>query len=153
MKNGKVTDIIPAPAAEVFALLHNYDRRLEWDTLLSSARLDSEFPAAAKGAVSTCRGRWALGGIALRTRYVTFHPGEVAAVEMVNRPAFFDTFAASIRHRNVPEGGSEITYQFRFSARPVWLRKVLEPVMARIFRWETGKRLKALRAWFQNRKA
>lgn len=152
MKNGKVIDTIPARAEEVFELLHNYGRRLEWDTLLSSARLDPQFPTAAKGAVSTCRGRWSLGGIAMRTRYVTFHPGEVAAVELVNRPPFFENFAATIRHRDLPEGGSEISYQYRFSARPAWLRGPLEAVMARVFRWETGKRLKALRAWFQSRK-
>lgn len=151
MKNGKVTAIIPAPAAQVFSLLHDYSRRLEWDTMLRSAKLDAAFPAAAKGAVSTCSGRWVLGGIAMRTRYVAFQPGTVAAVELVNSPPFFQTFAASIRHRDLPESaGSEITYQFHFRARPRWLRAVLEPFMASLFRWETSKRLRALSSWFHD---
>ena len=35
MPHGSVTETIPAPSSEVFRLLHDYDRRLEWDTLLS----------------------------------------------------------------------------------------------------------------------
>ena len=30
---------MPVKSAEVFALLHDYDRRLEWDTLLKEALL------------------------------------------------------------------------------------------------------------------
>jgi hypothetical protein len=39
MPHGTVTETIPAPSAEVFKLLHDYDRRLDWDTLLQDARL------------------------------------------------------------------------------------------------------------------
>ena len=39
MPHGSVTETIPAPSSEVFRLLHDYDRRLEWDTLLQDARL------------------------------------------------------------------------------------------------------------------
>ena len=47
-----ITVEMPVSSAEVFALLHNYDRRLEWDTLLSSARLTRGSTKAGKGACS-----------------------------------------------------------------------------------------------------
>ena len=39
MKGATVSTMIPASGDEVFALLHGYERRLEWDTLLCEARL------------------------------------------------------------------------------------------------------------------
>lgn len=149
MAHGKVTAIIPAPSAAVFDLLHDYDRRLEWDTLLRAAYLDDGHAAAEKGATSVCVGRWAVGGFALKTVYVTFERPKVAAVKLVNRPPFFDTWAASIRHEDVAPDASRITYTYTFTARPRWLRFALEPVMGRIFTWEIRKRLRSLAAYFR----
>jgi hypothetical protein len=75
----------------------------------------------------------------METRYVSFEPGRLAAVELVNRPWFFARFAASIRHRDIA-GGSEICYKFRFSSRP----RLLEPWILSYLRRETGRRLDAL---------
>ena len=86
MPHGRVRDVIPATSREVFDLLHDYGRRLQWDTLLSEAYLTDGHTAAAVGAVSVCRGQRRLGAIALKTRYLVFKPGEVAAITMVNRP-------------------------------------------------------------------
>lgn len=151
MPHGKITAVIPASAAEVFELLHDYSQRLKWDTLLSDARLSGEAQFAAAGVESVCTGRWYLGGIPMATRYVTFKPGKVAAVKLTNRPAFFETFAASIRHADLPGGGSSIEYAWNFTARPACLQFVLHPLMQSIFRIETGKRLAALATWFQKR--
>ncbi len=148
MAHGKVTAIVPAPSAAVFDLLHDYDRRLEWDTLLRAAYLDDGFTAAAKGATSVCVGRWSVGGFALKTVYVTFDRPKVAAVKLVNRPPFFGTWAASIRHEDLAPDASRITYTYTFTAKPRWLRFALEPLMARIFAWEIRKRLRALAAYF-----
>ena len=147
MAHGKVTAIVPAPSAAVFDLLHDYDRRLEWDTLLRAAYLDDGFSAAAQGATSVCVGRWSVGGFALKTVYVTFDRPKVAAVKLVNRPPFFDTWAASIRHEDLAPDASRITYAYTFSAKPRWLRFAIEPLMARIFAWEIRKRLRALAAY------
>jgi hypothetical protein len=148
MPHGFLTDTIPATSAEVFRLLHDYDRRLEWDTLLQSACLCDGATEAQLHATSVCTGRWYLGGIALKTEYVSFNAPHVAAVKMLNRPPFFETFAATIRHQDSPDGTSTIEYKYHFTARPSWLRWLLHPVMAAIFRWETRKRLKALQRWF-----
>ena len=148
MPHGSVTVDVPAPRAAVFQLLHDYDRRLEWDTLLRDARLCPGWSEAQLHATSVCTGRWYLGGIALKTEYISFKPPSVAAVKMLNRPPFFEAFAATIRHRDTAGGGSSVEYIYHFTARPRWLRWLLHPVMAAVFRWETRKRLQSLRRYF-----
>ena len=76
------------------------------------------------------------------------NPPNVAAVKMVNQPPFFQSFAATIRHRDLGDGSSSIEYKYNFTARPQWLRSLLHPAMAAAFRWETRKRLRALRRFF-----
>lgn len=147
MPHGSVTTTLPATAKEAFSLLHDYDRRLEWDTLLRKAYLTGGWEEAQLHAVSVCQGRWLLGGLALKTVYVSFQPGKVAAVKMLNRPLYFESFAATIRHEDLPEGLSRIEYKYNFTARPKWLRWLLHPVMGCVFRWEIRKRLRALEAY------
>src|SRR5712671_4718837 len=110
MRRGRVSEVIPASSTEVFDLVHDYSRRLEWDTLLSAAYLDDGHTKAEKGATSVCVGRRSVGGIAIKTRYVSFDRGKVAAVEMINRPMWFGRWAASIRHQDMGEHESKITY-------------------------------------------
>ncbi len=148
MPSGVVTEPIPASCEAVFRLLHDYKRRLDWDTLLSAAVLESGFPEAALGAVSVCTGRGPFGGIALRTEYVAFQPGRLAAVRMLNAPPFFESFAASIRHSPAGPAGSLVTYRYTFQARPRPLRFLLHPVMTRLLLDGTKRRLQALREWF-----
>lgn len=148
MAHGEVSEIIAASSDEVFDLVHDYSRRLTWDTLLRAAYLDDGFTQAGKGATSVCVGRRSLGSLALKTVYVSFERPKVAAVKLVNSPWFFATWAASIRHAEVSPGRSRITYTYQFTARPRLLRWLLEPVMALVFRWETKKRLLALRDHF-----
>lgn len=150
MSTTEIREIICAPAEAVFALIHNYDRRLEWDTLLKEAYLEPDFSEAGLGAVSVCRGKSILGMFALRTRYVSFEPGRIAAVKMLNRPPFFDAFAASIRHSKIDDVHSEVIYKLNFAARPAWLRPILHPLMRAVFVWETRKRLRALKSFFQS---
>ena len=148
MPTAEIREIIPAPAKAVFALIHDYKRRLEWDTLLQEAYLEPEFSEAGRGAISVCRGKPVLGGFALRTQYVTFEPGRVAAIKMLNRPPFFASFAASIRHLPIDENYSEAIYKVNFTVEPAILRFVLDPIMKRVFALETRKRLRALRDFF-----
>ena len=149
MPTAEIKEVIPASAEAVFALVHDYERRLEWDTLLSEACLEPEFSEAERGAISFCRGKLRLGGFALRTEYVSFEKGTLAAVKMLNHPPFFDTFAASIRHFEIDENNSEIIYKVNFTAKPRWLRPFLYPIMRAVLVWETRKRLKALKVFFQ----
>lgn len=151
MPRAVVSETIPASSEAVFDLLHDYEHRLEWDTLLSAAYLEEGFTAAGKDVTSVCVGRPVLGKIALRTIYVSFDRPKVAAVKMLNRPPFFETWAASIRHEDLNAKESRVTYTFNFNARPRFLAWLLEPIMLAVFRWETKKRLAALRAHFNAR--
>jgi hypothetical protein len=99
--------------------------------------------------VAVCQERRSLGGFALRTRYISFRPGRLAAIKMLNRPPFFHCFAASIQHRDIGPELSEVQYTFSFAARPRLARPLLHPIMAAIFRWETTRRLAALRKHFE----
>ncbi len=147
----EISEIMPVPSAVVFDVIHDYTRRLEWDTLLSAAYIDDGSAEVGKGVITVCIGRAALGRIALRTVYVSFQRPHVAAVKMLNRPPFFATWAASIRHEDLTEGRSSVTYTFSFASRPRFLAWLLEPLMLRVFRWETQKRLGALRAYLAQR--
>jgi Polyketide cyclase / dehydrase and lipid transport len=151
MPTAEIREIIPASAEAVFELIHDYRRRLEWDTLLREAYLEPEFGKAERGAVTVCRGKLILGGFALRTRYVSFEKGKVAAVKMLNQPPFFNSFAASIRHLKIDDQHSEVIYKVNFVAKPRWLRGIIHPLMRAVLVWETRKRLKALRKFFQSK--
>lgn len=143
MVHARVSEEIPASTGDVFALVHDYERRLDWDTLLREAYVEGGGQAG-KGVNTVCSGRWLIGGLSLRTVYVTFEPGVVAAVKMLDPTFFFERWAASIRHEPLGAGQSRITYTYNFRARPRWLAFLLEPILAGIFRWETRRRLKAL---------
>lgn len=148
MAQGQVSEIIPAASCVAFDLIHDYTRRLEWDTLLQAAYLDGGDAVAGKGVTSVCVGRRSLGGIAIKTVYVSFDRPKVAAVKMVNAPAFFRSWAASIRHEDISDQESRITYRFHFVTKPRILRFILDPIMERVFLWETRRRLRALKAFF-----
>lgn len=148
MAHGSVSAIIPAPREAVFDLLHDYSRRLEWDTLLRAAYLTDGHTAAGKGVTSVCVGRRSLGSLAFKTVYVTFERPSRAAVRLVNAPACFASWAATIKHQDLAGQGSRITYTFHFTVRPRLLRPLLDPLMQWIFRWETQKRLRALQRHF-----
>jgi hypothetical protein len=144
----RVIEEMPASSEVVFDLVHDYARRLEWDTLLRAASVEGG-TVAGMGTVAVCSGRWLVGGLTLRTVYISFQRGTVAAVKMVNRPPLFERWAASIRHQSLGDRRSRVVYTYSFRARPAWLAFALEPILARVFRWETGRRLRALRARLQ----
>lgn len=149
MPKSSKSETIPGSAHAVFEVVHDYGRRLEWDTLLQKAYIEDGSKKADVGVVTLCKAKGFLGRIEMRTRYVSFKPGKVAAVTLVNRPPFFESFAASIRHFEGDENHSEIVYEYNFKARPAVLRPLLHPVMKLLLDWETMKRLRALRAFFE----
>jgi len=149
MPKGTVTIEIDASCTAVFELIHDYDRRLEWDTLLSQAILLGEAKFADRGVRTRCAGTWRSGKIAMETEYITFEPGRVAAVKLVNRPPLFEHFAATIRHKPITPGRSSLTYIYSFRARPGWLAFVLEPILHAALQRETKARLHSLKAFLE----
>jgi len=134
---------MPCSSEVVFDLLHDYPRRLEWDTLLREARFTRGHSVAAVGVTTLCVGKPFFGIIGIETICLTFKRGEIASVEMINRPPFFEAFSASIRHQDT-EFGSLLTYKFRLRARPRLLRWLIEPVILLVLKHETRQRLRAL---------
>lgn len=132
---------VNAPREAVFDLIHDYDCRLSWDTMLSEARLLDGAATAGIGVRSLCVGTWRSAFLPMETEYIQFVRGRVAAVKLTNHPPFFRKFAATIKHEPTRPGWSRVTYIYSFHARPRWL----EPIMdAMIFR-EVRTRLRSLR--------
>jgi hypothetical protein len=149
MPKGSVSIEIEAPCEAVFALIHNYEQRLAWDTMLSEAAIIDGSPAAAKGVATRCVGTWRSGRIPMETVYVNFQPGRLAAVKLINRPPFFKRFAATIKHSALTTSRSRVDYIYSFQARPRFLARVLEPLMNAALNWETQNRLTALRDFLE----
>ena len=94
----------------------------------------------------------------METVYITFDRPRVAAVRMKRGPWFIDDFAASIRHMALETCAlpklaqrSRVVYKFRITARPRWLRRVLDPVLRLAFQRETRKRLDSLKHYVETR--
>ncbi|MCG3209017.1 MAG: hypothetical protein FOGNACKC_02633 [Anaerolineae bacterium] len=153
MPKAMVSIELDAPCDVVFNVIHNYDCRLEWDSMLREARLLGGATAAGTGVRSRCVGTWRSAFLALETEYVRFEPGQVAAVKLTNRPPFFEEFAATIRHTALDAGRSRARYIYFFRARPRFLAPFLEPLMNTLLRREVHLRLRSLRRYLASRAA
>jgi hypothetical protein len=149
MPRGSYSIEIGASCEAVFDLVHDYERRLEWDSMLSRASLLAGATAAQVGVRSLCVGTWKGGFLPLETEYVRFERGRVAAVKLTNRPPFFGRFAATIKHTALADDRSRTTYIYSFRARPRFLAPVLEPIMKRMLAREVRARLEALRKFLE----
>ena len=150
MPAGVVSCDLTADANAVFDLIHDYDRRLEWDPFLRRACLLDGASSADVGISSRCVARWLAGGMAMDTVYVSFNRPTVAAVKMTRGPFFLDQFAASIRLIPASEVGTRIEYRFHFGTSPLWKMLGLERIVAGVFRRETERRLQALKQFLES---
>lgn len=150
----QVRRLMPVSSELVFDTLHDYDRRLEWDTLLQRATVHGHAPPG-RGVVTTCTARRSLGGLAFTTEYKAFRRPRVAAVKLLRPTGPFAAWGASIAHEDVDDPAGPVrswcTYTMTFVCRPRVLAPVLEPVARQAFRWETDRRLKALSAYLGSR--
>jgi len=149
MPRGSWSVEIEASCEAVFDVVHDYGRRLAWDTMLREARLLGGAKEAGMGVRSLCVGTWRGGFQALETEYISFERGRVAAVKLTNHPAFFRDFAATIRHEAVGASRSRVTYVYSFRARPTFLAPMLEPIMDAGLRREIRGRLRGLRDYME----
>lgn len=148
MPKEEYTIEINAPASTVFDLIHDYNKRLDWDTMLSQAKLLNGATAADVGVRSLCVGTWRSAFLGMETEYVQFKRGEVAAIKLTKRLPFFDRFAATIRHEPLGQNRSRATYIYHFTARPRFATALLEPIMNRMLKYEVQHRLQALQHYF-----
>jgi ribosome-associated toxin RatA of RatAB toxin-antitoxin module len=134
--------VIEADPAALFDLSQNYDRRLEWDPFLRSARLLGGAREAGVGVRALCVSRT---GSAMETEYVSFNPPRATAVRMTNGPWFLESFAGSWRFEAVAPGQTRVGFQYSLRAWPVWLSWLLTPILSRVFARYTRDRLRALK--------
>lgn len=149
MPRGSYCIEIAASCQAVFDAVHDYEIRLEWDSMLSQATLLEGATMTSLGVRSRCVGTWKSAFLALETEYIRFERGRVAAVELTNRPPLFDRFAATLRHDALGETRSRTTYIYSFRARPRFLASLIEPIMNRMIARETQRRLQSLRAFLE----
>jgi hypothetical protein len=142
---------MPGSAREVFDVLHDYERRLEWDPVMREARLTGGRSLAGPGATRHSRTSLQLGSLELDEQYVTFHPGELASLKMVNHPPLLDSFGTCTRHKDTPQGSVAI-YSANFHTRPKWLRPVMEPLAAALLMFEAKRHLRSLAEEVKRRK-
>jgi ribosome-associated toxin RatA of RatAB toxin-antitoxin module len=134
-------------AEVVFDLVHDYARRLDWDPFLREACILGEATAAAKGVVTRCTAK---NGLAMETVYVSFDRPRCAAVRMTAGPAIFASFAATWRQESAQPGVTRVVYEFHLTSRPRWLKWIIDPLLCRVFSWETRRRLAALKRALEN---
>jgi hypothetical protein len=155
MKDGPAVEYsvdIDANCQRVFDVIHDYSIRLRWDTLLSKACIVDGSPQAGVGVRTLCVGRNTVAGFGMETIYISFDRPHVAAVKMKSGPWFVSDIAASIRHMDLDHGKrSRVIYKFRITAKPHWLRAVLDPILRSVFRRETRKRLESLKRYIESR--
>ncbi len=149
MPSASLSIDIKAASEDVFDLIHNYTRRLEWDPFLREAHLLDGAEVAEIGVASRCIARRAVGGASMDTVYVTFSRPTVAAVSMTRGPWFLCSFAASIRQDCIDDGIVRVTYRYNFKAFPRFLSSLIEPVVQLVFRRETSRRLSALKCFVE----
>lgn len=136
---------IRCEAQEIFDLIHDYDRRLEWDSFLKKACLLDGATKAGRGVRTLCVARNMVGGLAMEAVYITYNPPRVAAFAMTRGPVFFKSFAATLLQKVVAQGVTQITYRYNFRTRPGWLSFLLDPLIEAVFCREVRRRLEGLK--------
>ena len=144
MSRRTISLVMPASAADTFEAFHNHHLRLHWDTLLSGAYVETGASHPSIGAISFNRGRGWKRLFSMRTRFVNYQPGKVAAALLVESSGMFQDWNASMRHRDIGPGQSELIYSFGLKLRPSWVGLLLDPLAQLLFAHATRRRLQAL---------
>lgn len=151
MMQRRIVFIMPCDAAHAFEAFHNHAVRMQWDTLLAHAAVEGGGSHPYIGAITVNEGRGWKRLFAMRTRFVNYRPAQVAAAVLVEPSGCFHWWAASMRHRDIDATSSELIYTFTVQLRPRWLGWVLDPLVNRIFEWETRQRFAAMAAYLRDR--
>ena len=135
---------MPAPAAAAFEAFFNHHVRREWDTLLKVAYVEGGGTHPYVGAISTNEGRGWTSLLSMRTQFLSYDPPRTASAKMVSPTGPFALWAASLHHKDLPDGTSELVYKYSIRLRPRWLGVLMDPVASLLFRFETKRRFAAM---------
>lgn len=131
----------------LFRWSQDYTQRLEWDVFLSDAYLIHR-TVPGVGAEAFCRAR---SGATMVSRYISWCPPQVAAVEMVDGPKVLARFSGSWNFRESATGSTRVKFVYSFRTRPRWLRWLVEPLVGIIYLAQTRRRLDAFKRWAEAR--
>jgi ribosome-associated toxin RatA of RatAB toxin-antitoxin module len=132
--------VVAAPRAELFALMQDYDRRLEWDPFLSQAKL-VDAHAAGLGVRAWCVDQ---AGRGMETEYVAFDPPRRVAVKMTRGPWVFRKFAGAWIYDELAPERTRVVFKYHVEAR-IRFGRLGDMLLARFFAKEMQSRLDALR--------
>ncbi len=138
---------MPAREAVVFDAFHYHHWRSRWDSLVSATHVLGGAPCPFVGAVTENAGAGMLRGLAMRTQFVSYDRPRVAAASMLGRSFPFTRWAASMRHRATGPNASLLIYTYTFEVGPAALRWLMDPVVDRIFGWQTRRRFARLQVF------
>lgn len=133
--------LIEAPAAGLFALSQDYALRRAWDPFVRDMRFLDGATASARGVRVWVR---AWTGLTMVVEFTGYRPPSSVAMRMVRGPWFLDRFAGAWLFHARGER-TEVTFRYSFTARPRWLRPMLEPLISRAFRRDVQGRLRGLK--------
>lgn len=140
---------MPASCEIVFDAFHHHRWRQEWDSLVSATRVVGGAECPYVGAVTENTGGGFMRALAMRTRFVSFEHGRVAAATMEGASFPFKRWAASMRHRPIDAERSLLIYTYRFEAGPGKIASLVEPLVKLIFDWQTRRRFERMRRFLQ----
>jgi ribosome-associated toxin RatA of RatAB toxin-antitoxin module len=66
---------------------------------------------------------------------------------MTQGPGLLRSFSGTWEFHAAPDGGTDVRFVYNFRLRPAWLRPLLEPLVARVFRSQMQRRLAAFQRW------
>jgi hypothetical protein len=141
---------MPAREDVVFDAFHYHHWRTQWDSLVRGSRVEGGAACPFVGAVTENPGAGMLRALSMRTRFVTYQPGRLAAAAMLGRSFPFERWAASMQHRGDGSQGSRLIYTYTFETGPAAIRWLIEPLVAWVFNWQTHRRFARLRRFLQD---
>lgn len=129
--------VIHTELATAFHTSQDYSCRKNWDPFTKKIVREDD------GQVSVT----AWNGLWMRVEYVSWRPAERAAIRMVQGPRLLERFAGTWMFRQYAVGTVEVRFRYQIQAAHHW--RFLEPLTLRYFKWETERRLNALKRYLE----
>jgi ribosome-associated toxin RatA of RatAB toxin-antitoxin module len=134
--------LINAPVADLFALSQDYALRRAWDPFVRNVRFGGGATEAGKGARVWVR---AWTGLSMEVEFTSFRPPSSVAMKMVRGPWFFRQFAGTWLFHEQAAGSTEVTFRYFFTGKGRRLARLVEPIIAAVFRRDVRGRLQGLK--------
>lgn len=142
MPAAEASIVINAPQEALFDLSQDYALRTRWDPFIREMRFLDGATKAGLGVRVTGR---AYNGSSMTVEFVTFNRPGVVAMRMTEGPWFLDRFAGSWRFLPRTDGTTEVVFRYVFEVKPRWLRWLLNPLFAWVFRRDVRARVRGLK--------